>query len=70
MAVLLIERDREVKLSFRSVGDVAVNEFARKHFSGGGHRNAAGGRTQESLDEAVTRLISLLPEIKDQLDEA
>ncbi|PQA58319.1 DHH family phosphoesterase [Siphonobacter curvatus] len=70
MAVLLIERDREVKLSFRSVGDVAVNEFARKHFNGGGHRNAAGGRTQESLDEAVTRLISLLPEIKDQLDEA
>ncbi len=68
MAVLLIERDREVKLSFRSVGNVFVNEFARNHFNGGGHRNAAGGRSQEPLDQTVQRLISLLPEIKDQLD--
>ncbi|MFT4033158.1 MAG: bifunctional oligoribonuclease/PAP phosphatase NrnA [Siphonobacter sp.] len=70
MAVLLIERDQEVKLSFRSVGDIAVNEFARAYFNGGGHKNAAGGRSKDSLQATVDRLIYLLPEIKDQLVNA
>ncbi|SDL84568.1 phosphoesterase RecJ domain-containing protein [Siphonobacter aquaeclarae] len=69
MAVLLIEREQEIKLSFRSVGDVAVNEFARKHFSGGGHRNAAGGRSTDSLEETIRRLIASLPEIREALEK-
>ena len=49
-----------IKMSFRSKGDRDVNEFARTHFSGGGHRNAAGGASNEALADAETQLIRLL----------
>ena len=54
------ERDGEIRISLRSVGGFSVNEFARRHFNGGGHFNAAGGSSRESLDEVVARFISLL----------
>ncbi len=56
-----------VKISFRSKGDFDVNEFARKHFNGGGHLNAAGGRSDISLDETVKEFVHLLPLYKEQL---
>lgn len=43
----------EVKISFRSKGDVAINELARDHFNGGGHKNAAGGIYHNGLKSAV-----------------
>ncbi len=61
-AVFIVERDGKVKLSFRSKGKFDVNTFARKHFSGGGHANAAGGISELSLDETITKLLSLLPD--------
>jgi len=64
---LFIERDDIVKLSFRSKGTFSTNSFARSHFSGGGHVNASGGSTILSLDEAVAKFVSLLPEYKSQL---
>lgn len=53
MAALVIDRDEERKWSFRSKGDFDVNTFARKYFNGGGHFNASGGRSSESLDTTV-----------------
>ncbi|WP_276482942.1 DHH family phosphoesterase [Paraflavitalea pollutisoli] len=53
MAALVIDRDEERKWSFRSKGDFDVNTFARKYFEGGGHYNAAGGRSSASLDQTV-----------------
>ena len=50
-----IDRTKLVKMSFRSKGDFACNEFAQKHFSGGGHRNASGGQSTESLEATVAR---------------
>ncbi len=38
-----------VKISFRSKDDVDVNQFSRKYFNGGGHINAAGGKSLDSL---------------------
>lgn len=58
----------EIKLSFRSLGEFSVNEFARKHFSGGGHRNAAGGQSTTTLQETLKKFLSLLDEYKDQLN--
>lgn len=46
---LVIDRDEERKWSFRSKGNFDVNTFARKYFNGGGHFNASGGRTTDSL---------------------
>jgi len=67
MAALIIDRDEEVKCSFRSKGDFDVNVFARKYFEGGGHVNAAGGRSSETLDLTVQRFIHALKENSSQL---
>lgn len=67
MAAIIIERDNAVKLSFRSIGEFAVNELAAKHFEGGGHKNAAGGISHLSLEETVDKFLKLLPIYKSQL---
>lgn len=67
MSVLIIERRDEIKLSFRSVDDFSVRELANKYFSGGGHKNASGGRTNTTLAETIERLLSVLPEYQSEL---
>ncbi len=68
LSVLIYERkDGTVKLSFRSLDDFSVNDLARKHFEGGGHKNAAGGQTKLSLDNTLKKLIEILPQYKNQL---
>ncbi|WP_299103874.1 bifunctional oligoribonuclease/PAP phosphatase NrnA [uncultured Tenacibaculum sp.] len=67
--VIFIE-DREqgiVKISFRSKGVFSVNQFARKYFNGGGHDNAAGGRSRESLEDTIEKFKTLLPLHKEEL---
>jgi bifunctional oligoribonuclease and PAP phosphatase NrnA len=54
-AALIVDRDEEIKCSFRSKGGFDVNQFARNYFEGGGHRNAAGGRSSETLEETTQR---------------
>ncbi len=68
-AVIFIENKEEgiIKISFRSVGDFSVNEFARSHFSGGGHTNAAGGRSTTTLEETVVRFKNILSDYKEKL---
>jgi phosphoesterase RecJ-like protein len=53
LVALVIDRDEERKWSFRSKGDFDCNSFARKYFEGGGHFNAAGGRSSDSLEKTV-----------------
>jgi phosphoesterase RecJ-like protein len=67
MAALIIDRDEEVKCSFRSKGDFDVNVFARKYFEGGGHVNAAGGRSNETLEATEVRFVEALKENSSQL---
>ena len=67
LSALISDRKENIKLSFRSLGNFSVNELARKHFEGGGHRNAAGGQTNLTLDETVKKFLDLLPQYKDQL---
>lgn len=45
--------DDFIKISFRSKDDVDVNQFSRKYFNGGGHINAAGGKSLESLMDTL-----------------
>lgn len=49
-----------VKISFRSQGNFDVNVFARNHFNGGGHKNAAGGKSFDTLEETIKKFISIL----------
>jgi phosphoesterase RecJ-like protein len=62
VAAFFAEReDGVIKISFRSKGDFHVNVLAMEHFSGGGHKYAAGGMSNESLDDAVKRFKQLIP---------
>lgn len=66
-AALVIDRDEERKWSFRSKGNFDVNTFARIHFEGGGHFNAAGGRTDDTLDATVWNFKKVIQPYKEQL---
>jgi phosphoesterase RecJ-like protein len=69
LSVLMYDRKEEIKLSFRSLEDFSVNEMARKHFEGGGHRNASGGTSRLSLEQTLKKFLEILPEYKEQLQK-
>jgi phosphoesterase RecJ-like protein len=63
-AIFIEHRDENIiKISFRSQGNFDVNQFARDHFNGGGHINAAGGKSYESLAETVKKFEQLISKI-------
>lgn len=62
LVALVIDRDEERKWSFRSKGDFDCNTFARKYFEGGGHYNASGGRSSDSLEKTVERFKEAIKE--------
>jgi len=63
LAAIFIEDKKQgiIKISLRSKGGFSVNEFSRNHFEGGGHTNAAGGKSDTSLASTVEKFISILP---------
>jgi phosphoesterase RecJ-like protein len=67
LVAMVIDRDEERKWSFRSKGDFDCNTFARKYFDGGGHFNASGGRTTDSLDVTVQKFKEAIKENKSLL---
>ena len=54
------KEDNIIKISFRSQGSFDVNQFARDHFNGGGHINAAGGKSYLSMKETVAKFEEIL----------
>ena len=67
VAALFTERDDRIRVSLRSKGEFSVNEFARAHFNGGGHRNAAGGDIFKNMTDTLTWFESLLPTYSDAI---
>ena len=67
LAAIIIDRGEERKCSFRSKGDFDVNTFARKYFNGGGHYNAAGGSSKDTLDATIAAFKKAMKENSDQL---
>ncbi|MCT4697420.1 MAG: DHH family phosphoesterase [Candidatus Cardinium sp.] len=63
LAAVLKEKDEMVYLSLRSVGHISANLIAKKYFSGGGHKNAAGGVSHLSLTETVDRFEKILQDL-------
>ncbi len=55
-ALLIENKDGSIKLSLRSQDTVDVNKISNDNFNGGGHKNAAGGKLNTSMDEAVKRV--------------
>lgn len=66
-AAIFIQKDNKVRISFRSKGNFDVNLFARKHFNGGGHRNASAAYCHDSLENTIKYFESLLPLYKEEL---
>jgi len=63
---IFIENKEEgiIKISFRSQGDFDVNQFARDHFHGGGHSNAAGGKSEMTMGETLVKFEDLVKKLK------
>lgn len=61
VAAFIREQPTIVKLSLRSKGDISVQEIARNHFNGGGHKNASGGAAYAKLEDIVARFKNVLP---------
>ena len=66
-SVIFIEHEEHIKISFRSKGEFYANHFAMKHFNGGGHRNAAGGYSDKSLEETLNKFEKELQIYKEDL---
>ncbi len=54
-SVFMREDKDKIKISFRSQGDYPVNEYASIFFNGGGHKNAAGGESYDTLEATVQK---------------
>jgi bifunctional oligoribonuclease and PAP phosphatase NrnA len=67
MAAFIHNQPTIVKLSLRSKGDLDVQEICKKHFNGGGHKNASGAFTHESLKNTIQKFKDLLPQYKAEL---
>jgi bifunctional oligoribonuclease and PAP phosphatase NrnA len=59
-SALFIEKEKYVKASFRSKGSFPVNTFSSTHFNGGGHMNAAGGESKQTLEKVIGEFTQLL----------
>ena len=68
LSVLVTEKERKIKLSLRSKGSFSVNDMARAHFNGGGHRNAAGGQITGSMGGALEKIKAALEPHKKDLN--
>jgi len=68
LSILLTEKDNQIRMSFRSKGNFSVNDLARNHFSGGGHRNAAGGRNFISMKKTINQVKQVLAEYENELN--
>ena len=67
LAAIFIQRDHKIRVSFRSKGNFDVNLFARKHFNGGGHHNAAAAYHIDTLENTLQYFEKLLPEYQHEL---
>jgi phosphoesterase RecJ-like protein len=64
LAAFIVERNDKVKLSLRSKGEFPANDICKKYFNGGGHRNAAGGISSDTLEHVINQFKLILPEYK------
>ena len=67
LAVQFTEKEGKIRLSLRSKGKFSVNDLARKHFHGGGHKNASGGDSFGSMTDTLVFFESMLKDYQDDL---
>ena len=53
ISAMFTEHTDFIRVSLRSRADIDVNIFAQRYFNGGGHKNAAGGKSFVSMEETL-----------------
>ena len=53
VSAMFTEHTDFIRVSLRSRGDIDVNIFAQRYFNGGGHKNAAGGKSFMSMEDTI-----------------
>ena len=66
MSAMFLAHRKFIRISLRSRGDVDVTLFARKSFNGGGHKNAAGGKSFLSMEETIDHYIRSVREFAEE----
>lgn len=67
LSVLFVDRKKIRKVSFRSRKEFPCNEFSKAHFNGGGHYNASGGASYDSLDVCLEKFKKEIANYKNRL---
>jgi phosphoesterase RecJ-like protein len=67
LAVLFTQKEDRIRLSMRSKGEFSVNDLARKHFNGGGHKNASGGDSFSSMKDTLAFFETILNDYQSEL---
>lgn len=63
-SIFLREDADYIKVSARSTGDFAVNGYCEQYFSGGGHKNAAGGEFIGTIEDARKQVLQIVEDLK------
>ena len=66
MSAMFLAHRKFIRVSLRSRGDVDVNLFARRYFNGGGHHNAAGGKSYDTMQETIDRYVRSVREFAEE----
>jgi phosphoesterase RecJ-like protein len=66
---LFIENTNHIKVSLRSTGKFPSNKISEQFFNGGGHRNAAGGKSFKSLEDTEKEFIEIIEQYKNELNQ-
>ena len=62
MTAMFTAQQGFIRVSLRSRGNIDVDTFARRYFNGGGHKNAAGGKSFVSMEETIEHYIKSVNE--------
>jgi len=69
LSVLIIDRTKAVKLSFRAKGKFPCHIYSKEQFNGGGHINASGGESSLSLEETIQKFKTTIYDYKSYLQQ-
>ncbi len=62
VSALFTAHRKFIRVSLRSRKHIDINEFARRYFNGGGHKNAAGGKSFLTMEETIKRFQEAITE--------
>jgi phosphoesterase RecJ-like protein len=67
LAAFIMEQPGIIKISLRSKGNFCVEKMAKTYFSGGGHKNAAGGQSFTSMRNTISLLEQAIEDHKQEI---